>query len=96
MVGGSYKQEQTHGGYQDVLKIRNHSSQRIEETNNWYERTTGSFMKTVGSLRVLKYPVGVLVHSDSVRNRNIWFSGSVTGTGGSLRHPNNRTTLVTV
>ncbi len=64
MSGGYYnKQEPTHGGYQDVLKIHNHGSQRIEETSNWYKKTTGSLMKTVGSLvttvgslRVLKYP----------------------------------------
>ncbi len=63
MSGGYYKQEQTPGGYQDALKIHNHSSQRIEKTNNWYKKTTGSFMKTVGSfmttvgsLKVLKYP----------------------------------------
>lgn len=37
MSGGYYKQEQTPGGYQDALKIHNHSSQRIEKTNNWYK-----------------------------------------------------------
>jgi hypothetical protein len=36
--GGYYKQEQTPGGYQDALKIHNHSSQRIEKTNNWYKK----------------------------------------------------------
>ncbi len=52
-------------------------------------KTVGSFMTTVSSLKVLKYPrkglVGCSLHSDFAQNRNIWFSGSVTGTGGSLR-----------
>jgi hypothetical protein len=37
--GGYYnKQEPTHGGYQDVLKIHNHGSQRIEEPSKWYKK----------------------------------------------------------
>jgi hypothetical protein len=51
--------------------------------NHWFFHENRRFFEGFEISR--KGRGGVFFHSDFVQNRNIWFSGSVTGTGGSLR-----------